>query len=140
MYCCAVFLYIQGFVTQTSHGTGPRRRRLCLSCLWWPLRGSKPSITRAPGACAHSLKSMWESCSGIIPQQLRCNCAVISSHVHLCAHTETHMYRQTQARDAHRDIHMKRHAEKRADAHRRTETCRPVQAGTHSTYSVHLVV
>lgn len=120
-------MYIQGFVTQTSHGTGPRRRRLCLSYLWWPLHGSKPSITWAPGARAHSLKSMWESCSGIIPQQLRCHCAVISSHVHTQRHTytETHMCRQTQARDAHGDTHMKRPADTQRNVQTHTDARKP---------------
>ena len=130
MYCCAVFLYIQGFVTQTSHGTGPRRRRLCLSYLWWPLHESKPSITRTPGARAHSLKSMWESCSGIIPQQLRCNLQLFL-HMCICVHTqrqtytETHMYRQTQACDAHRDTHMKRPTDVQRNMQTRTDARKP---------------
>ena len=121
-----------------SLGTGPRRRRLCLSYLWWPLRGSKPSITRAPGACANSLKSTWESCSGtsspsnsdVITQLFLHMCICVHTQRH--AHTETHVCRQTQAlRDAHRDTHMKRPA----DARRHMGTCRHMQAGRHTAHT-----
>lgn len=107
-----------------SHGTGPRRRRLYLHHLWWPLHGSKPSITWAPGACAKPLKPMWGSCSGTSSPT---NSEVIMQlfiHMSLCVrtqrhtHTQTHMCRQTQARDAHGDT------QARGDLQSHTETCR----------------
>ena len=77
-----------------SLGTGPRRRRLCLSYLWWPLHGSKPSITRAPGACANSLKSTWESCLGTSSPS---NSDVITQlFLHMCIYVRTQRHRDTQ--------------------------------------------
>ena len=77
-----------------SLGTGPRRRRLCLSYLWWPLHGSKPSITRASGSCANSLKSTWESCLGTSSPS---NSDVITQlFLHMCIYVRTQRHRDTQ--------------------------------------------
>lgn len=123
-----------------SLGTGPRRRRLCLSYLWWPLHGSKPSITRAPGACANSLKSTWESCLGTSSPS---NSDVITQlFLHMCIYVRTQRHRDTRVQADSGTGCSRRHTHEETCRRTQTHGDLPAHAGrhAHSTYSAHLVV